>query len=152
VKLPIADCRLPIEESLSCRSFARGCHDGCEFVRFGQKRGKFSHGHDAGLDKQFQPECGFIGFFLNCADFGDKFRLAAGATTGTIVCGHRSSASDDLLGNDASGIVIFWNSACQLDDSQRKGFRARLQFSWSHDGAKLQTQSAIGNQQSSMLL
>ena len=151
MKLPIADCRLPIWESFSRRSLARGCHDCRKLVCFGQKRGKFSRGHDVGLDKQLDPQRRLVCFFFDRPDFGDEFGLTARTATGAIICSHRSSASHNLLGDDTSCVVIFWNRPCQLDDTQRKGFGSGFQFSWSHD-AKLQTQSAIGNRQSSMPL
>ncbi len=151
MKLPIADCRLPIGESLSRRSLARGRHDCRKLVRFCQKRGKFSRGHDVGLDEQFEPQCRLVCFFFDRPDLGNKFGLTARPATGAVVRSHRSSASHDLLGDDASGVVIFWNRPGQLYDTQGKSFGAGFQFSWGHD-VKLQTQSAIGNRQSSMPL
>ena len=151
MRLPIADCRLPIGKLLSRRSLARGRHDCRKLVRFGQKRGKFSLGHDAGLDEQFEPQRGFISLLLDCSNLGDEFGLTACPATGAVVSRHRSSASHDLPGNDTSRVVTFGNRSRQLNDSQGKSFGAGFQFSWSHD-AKLQTQSAIGNRQSAMPL
>lgn len=151
MKLPIADCRLPIGESLSRGGLARRCHDCRKLVCFGQKRREFSRRHDVGFDKQFEPQCRLIGFFFDRPNLGDEFGLTARPATGAVVRSHRSSASHDLPGDDASGVVIFWNRPGQLDDTQGKSFGAGFQFSWGHD-AKLQTQSAIGNRQSSMSL
>jgi len=147
--LPIAACRLPIAESFSRRRFARSGHYGGQLVGFVQQRGQFFCRQNARLDQQFQPERGFVGFFLDGADFGDEFGLTAGAATGAIICRHRSAAADDLFGDGASGIIGFWNGARQLDDSQRKSFCACLEFGRVH-GANLQTQSAIGNRQSAI--
>jgi hypothetical protein len=151
MKLPIADCRLSIGKLLSRRSLARGRHDCRKLVRFGQKRGKFSLGHDAGLDKQFEPQCRLVCFFFDRSNFGDEFSLATRPATSAIISRHRSSASHDLPGKDTSRVVTFGNRSRQLNDSQGESFGAGFQFSWGH-GSKLQTQSAIGNRQSSMPL
>jgi len=151
MKLPISDFRFPIGESLSRRSLARGRHDCCKLVGFGQKRRKFSRGHDVGLDKQFEPQGRLVCLFFDHAELGDEFSLTARPATGAVVCSHRSAASHDLLGDDASCVVIFWNCPRQLDDPQGESFSSGFQFSWSH-GAKLQTPSAIGDRRSSMPL
>jgi hypothetical protein len=148
-KLPIADCRLPIGKLFAGRGFARRRHDGGQFTGFQQQRGKFSRGHDAGLDEQLQPQRGFIRLFLDDSDFGDEFGLAAGAATGAVIRGHRGAAADNLFGDHASGVVGLGDCARELDDSQRKSFRADFKFSRVH-GANLQTQSAIGNRQSAI--
>ena len=145
-QLPVAGCRLPIGKSLSGRGFARCRHDRGEGAGFLQERRQFSRGHCPGFDEQFEPQCGFVGFFLNDSDFGDEFGVAAGAATGAIIRRHRSATANDLFGDDASGIVIFWNHLRQFNDSQGKRFGARFQFGWIH-GAKLQTQSATGSRQ-----
>jgi len=149
IRLPIADCRLPITDSFSRRRFARCGHDGGQLVRFIQQCRQFFCRQNARLDQQFQPERGFVGFFLDGADFGDEFGLAAGATTGAVIRRHRSAAANDLFGDGAAGIVGFGNGARQLDDSQRESFRAGFEFGRIH-GANLQTQSAIGNRQSAI--
>ena len=148
-QLPIADCRLPIKKSFSGRGFARGGHDGGDLIGFLQQGGQLARGHRAGLNEQFNPQRSFIRFFFYGSDLGDEFRLAAGAATGTVICRHRSAAANDLLGDDAPGLVGLGDRARELDDSQRKGFRAGFEFSWIH-GANLQTQSAIGNRQSAI--
>jgi hypothetical protein len=148
-KLPIADCRLPIGNLLPRRSFARGGHDGRKLIGFSQERGQLALGHRSGFDEQFEPQRGFVRFFLDGSDFCDEFSLAAGAATGAVVRGHRSAAADNLFGNDASGVVGLGDGACELDDSQRKCFCASFEFSGIH-GANLQTQSAIGNRQSAI--
>ena len=148
-KLPIADCRLPIGELLPRRSFARRCHDCNKLVGFLQQGGQLACGHRARFNKQFEPQRGFIRLFLNGSDFGDEFGLAAGAATGAVIRRHRSAAADNLLGDDASGVVIFWNRPCKFDDTQGKGFGSSFEFSWVH-GASLQPQSAIGNRQSAI--
>ena len=148
-KLPIADCRLPIGGSLPRRSFARRRHDGSEFAGFCQEGGQFARRHSARFNKQFEPQRGFIRFFLNGSDFGNEFSLAAGAATGAVIRRDRSSAANNLSGDDASGVVGLGDGACELDDSQRKCFRASFEFGWIH-GANLQTQSAIGNRQSAI--
>ncbi len=148
-QLPIADCRLPITKSFSRRSFTRGGHDGGECVGFVEQRGQFLCRHRAGFDKQFQPQRGFVGFFLDGSDFGDEFSLAAGAATGSVIRRHRGAAADDLFGDGTSSVVRFRNGARELDDSQREGFCAGFEFCRVH-GANLQTQSAIGNRQSAI--
>ena len=147
--LPIADCRLPIKKSFAGRGFARGGHDGCQCVGFVVQRGQFLCGHRAGFNEQFEPQRGFVSLFLDGADFGDEFSRTAGAATGAVICRHGSSAADNLSGDRPAGIVRFGNGARQLDDSQRKRFRAGFEFGRVH-GANLQTQSAIGNRQSAI--
>ena len=149
MKLPIADCRLPIKKLFAGRGFAGGCHDGRQGVSFIKQGGQFARGHDAGFDQEFEPQCGFIGFFFNDPNFSDELCLTARTATRAVICSHRSAAADNLFGDDAGGIVIFWNRFCQLDDSQSKSFRARLKFNRSH-GMKLQIKSAIGNRQSAI--
>jgi hypothetical protein len=148
-RLPIADCRLPINGSFTGRRLARGRHDCSKVVGFLQKRRQLARRHYARFDEQFEPQRGLVGLFFNRANFGYKFRPAPRAATGAIVCGYRSAAANDLFGDDTSGIVAFWNSPGQFDDSQGKRFGARFQFDWIH-APKLQTQSAIGNRQSAM--
>jgi hypothetical protein len=140
--LPIADCRLPINGSFAGRSFARGRHDGSKVVGFLQKRRQLARRHYARFDEQFEPQSRLVGFFFNRANFGYKFRPAPSTATGAIVRGHRSAAANDLFGDDTSGLVVFWNSPGQFDDSQGKRFGARFQFGWIH-APKLQTQSAM---------
>jgi hypothetical protein len=147
--LPIADCRLPINGSFAGSRLARGRHNGGQGVGFFEQGGQFFCRHDARFNQQFEPQGGFVGFFFDRANFGDEFRPAPRATRRAIIRGHRSSAPDDLFGDDATGIVIFWNRTGQFDDSQSKGFGAGFQFNWVH-GVKLQIQSAIGNRQSAI--
>ena len=147
--LPIADCRLPIKASFAGRGFARRGHDGSKFIGFFEQRGQFFYGHDACLREQFEPQSCFVRFFLNSADFGNKFCGAARAATGAVVCRHGSSAPQNLFGNDAARVVVFWNRPAHLDDPQGKSFRSCLKFGRIH-GIKLQTQSAIGNRQSAI--
>ena len=141
-KVPIADCRLPIKKSFAGRSFARGGHDGHKLIGFSQERGQLALGHRSGFDEQFEPQRGFIRLFLDGSDFCDEFSLAADAATGAVVRRDRSSAANNLFGDDASGVVGLGDGARELDDSQRKCFHASFEFSWIH-GANLQTQSAI---------
>jgi hypothetical protein len=145
--LPIADCRLPIAKSFAGRRLARCSHDGGEFVGFSKERGQFHCGQNPRLDEQFEPESGFIGFFLDRSDFCDELGLAARAATGAIVGRHGSSASQYLFGNNTPRVVVFWDFAAHLDDPQCKCFSSRLEFGGIH-GMRLQTQSAIGNRQS----
>ena len=149
MRLPIADCRLPIKKSFSCGSFARRCHDGGKLIGFIQKRRKFARRHDARLDEQFEPKRRFISLLLDCSDFGNEFSLTTGTTTGAIVGRHRSSAAQYLLGDDAGRVIVLGNRPGQLDDSQGEGFGSGFQFGWI-PAARLQTQSAIGNRQSAI--
>ena len=149
MKLPIADCRLPIKESFAGRGFARSGHDGGEFVGFLQQGRQFARRHDAGLDKQFEPERSFISFFLDCPDFGDEFRLTRGTATGAIVGRDRGAAANNLLGDDSSRIVTLWNRAGQFDDAEGKGLGVLLQLDGGH-APNVQTQSAIGDRQSAI--
>ncbi len=148
-RLPIADCRLPIGNLLARRGDARCSHDSSEFVSFFQKRGELPCWHDVRFHQKFQPQCGFIGFLLDSPDFRDEFSLTAGTATGAIIRGYRSSAANDLFGDDSSCIVVFWNRPCKFDYSEREGFGSGFQFGRVH-GANLQTQSAIGNWQSAI--
>ena len=149
MKLPIADCRLPINGLFAGRGFARGGHDGGQFVGFVEQVGQLACGHDAGFNQQFEPKCGLVGFFFDDSDLGDEFRRTTRTATGAVVGGNGSSAADNLLGDGAGGVIILWNCLGQLDDSQSKSFCPGLEFNRSH-GVKLQTQSAIGNRQSSI--
>ena len=149
MKLPIADCRLPITDSLAGRSFARGCHDGREFVGFVEKCRQFLGRQNAGLNQQFEPQGGFIRLFLDRSHFGDKLGLAAGAATGSIIRGHRSGAAQDLFGDDAPGLVAFWHRPGHFDNAEGKSFGSGFKLGWVH-GVKLQFQSAIGNRQSTI--
>ena len=148
-RLPIADCRLPIKKSFAGSGFARCGHDGGEFVGFVEQRGQFLCGHDAGFGEQFEPQGGFVGFFLDGADFGNKLRLAARAAAGAVVRRHGSSAPQYLLRNHPASVVVFGNCPAHFDDAQGKGFGACFQFNRIH-AEKLQTQSAISNRQSAI--
>ena len=147
--LPIADCRLPIEPSFAGRRFARRGHDGSKLAGFRQQCGQLAGGHRSRFDQQFQPQGGFIHFFLDYSNFGDEFGLTARAATGAIIGGNRSAAADNLFGDDPSGIVTFRNRPGQFDDAQGKGFGSCFQFGRVH-GANIQIQSAIGNRQSAI--
>jgi hypothetical protein len=149
MKMPIANCRLPIKGSFAGRRLARGRHDCSKIVGFLQKRRQLARRHYARLDEQFEPQRGLVGFFFNRANFGYKFRPAPRAATGAIVCGHRSAAANDLFGDDTSSIVAFGNRPGQFNDSQGKCFGPYFQFDWVH-ATKIQIQSAIGNRQSAM--
>jgi hypothetical protein len=148
-KLPIADCRLPIGKLFARRRFARGGRYGCEFVCFRKEGGELACGQRARFNKQFEPKCGFVRLFLDGSDFGDEFGLAAGAAAGAIIRRHRSTAANDLFGDNTPGVIGFRDCARELDDPQRKCFRTGFEFSWIH-GANLQTKSAIGNRQSAI--
>jgi hypothetical protein len=149
MKLPIANCQLPIKESLSCRSFARGHHDGRKLVCLGQKSRKLSGSHRSRFDQQFEPQCRLIRLFFDRADLGDEFSLTTSPATRPVICRHGSAAANDLLGNRPSGIVVLRNGPGQFNDAERKSFSSGLQFGGIH-GSKLQTQSAIGNRQSAL--
>jgi len=149
MKLPIADCRLPIGELFAGRGFARRCHDGSQFVCFLQQRGKFFRGHDFGFDEQFEPERGLISFFFHGSNFGNEFCLAAGATTRPIIRRDRCSTADDLFGNNSPGVVGLWNRPGQFNNPQGKCFGTIFQLQGCH-AAKLRKQSAIGNRQSAI--
>ncbi len=126
--------------SRSC--FARARHNGRQLVGFLQQRDQLACGHCAGLDEQLEPQRGFVGFFFDRADFSDEFGLATRSATSAIIRGDRSAATDNLLGNNAASVVVFWNGASQLDDPQSKSFRARFQLGGVHD-SKLQIQPAV---------
>jgi len=147
--LPIADCRLPIGRSSAARSLSRGGHDGRQGVCFLQQRGQFPGGHDAGLNQQFEPQCGFVGLFFNRANFGDEFRPASRTARGAIVRGHRGSTAHDLLGDGPGGVVFFGYSLGELDNTQSERFGSVLQFNRVH-GPTLRLQLAIGNRQSAI--
>jgi hypothetical protein len=147
--LPIADCRLPIGKLFARRCLTRGGHYGRKLVCFRKEGGELACGHRARFNKQFEPQCSFVSLFLNGSNFGNKFGLAAGAAAGAIIRRHRSTTANDLFGDNTPGIIGFGDCACELDDSQRKCFRAGFKFSWIH-GENLQTKSAIGNRQSAI--
>ena len=147
--LPIADCRLPIYRLFAGRRLTGGSHDGSQSVGFFQQGGQLFCSHDVGLDQQFEPQGGFIGFFFDSANFGDEFSPAPCATRRAIIGGHRSSAANNLPGDNTASIVIFGNCPGQFNDPQSKGFGASLRFNWVHD-VKLQIQSAIGDRQSAI--
>jgi hypothetical protein len=147
--LPIADCRLPINGSFTRRSFARCGHDGREFVGFCKQGRQFLCRYDAGFGKQFEPQRGFVSFFLDCSDLGNELRLTARPATGAVVGRHGSSTPHDLLGYHTACVIVFGDRPSQLDDSQGKGFGSEFQFAWIHTPT-LQTQSAIGNRQSAI--
>jgi len=147
--LTIADFRLLIAELFSRRGFMRSGHDGGQFVGFLKQGGQFSRRHDFRFHEQFEPQRRFIGFFFDDSDLGDKLSLTTGATTGAVICRDLGAATDDLAGDNASGIVVSRNRPGQLDNPQGKGFGTGFQFVGVH-GGKLQTQSAISNQQSAI--
>ena len=148
-RLPIADCRLPIKASFAGRGFARRGHDGSKFIGFFKQCGQFLRGHDAGFGEQLEPQSGFVGFLFDGANFGNEFCLTASAATGAVIRRHGSSAAQNLLGNDAPGIVVFGNCPAHFYNSQGKRFGSGFQFGWV-PALKLQTQSAIGNRQSAI--
>ena len=148
-RLPIADCRLPIRASFARRGLARRGHDGGQFIGFFEQGGQLFCGHDARFGKQFKPKGGFIGFFLDGADFGNEFRLAPRTATGAVIGRHRGSAPQNLFGNDAASVIAFGNCPAHFDDAQGKGLGSGFQFDRVH-ATKLQTQSAIGNRQSAI--
>ncbi len=149
MRFTIYDLRFTIRASLARRDFARRRHDRSEFVGFVQQCGEFPCRHDAGLDKQFEPQRGFIGFFLDRSDFGNEFGLTSRSTTRAIICCDRSSTPQDLLGNNAARVVVFGNCSAHPVDSQSKSLGSRLEFGWLH-AAKLQIQSPISNRQSAI--
>lgn len=149
MKLPIADCRLPI--SSACGGFAQGGHDGGQIVCFLQQRRQFAGGDGSRFGEQFKPEGGFIGFFFDDANFRDEFRFAASSACGPVIRRQGSSAADDLFCNDASHVIGLGNRARQFNDAKRKVFGSLFQFGWVQ-GAKLSSQSATGNRQSAMAL
>jgi len=148
-QLPIADCRLPINGLFAGRCLARGRHDSRQGIGLFEQGGQFFCGYDFGFDQQFEPQCRFVGFFFDRADFRNEFRTATSATRCAVIRCHRSPAANDLFGNDTSSIVIFGNRSGQFDDSQSKGFGSGFQFGGVHS-PKLQIQLAIGNWQSAI--
>lgn len=147
--LLIADCRLPIKESITGCSFARCDHNGGKVVGFLQERRQLADGHQPGFNQQFEPQCGFVSLLFHRTDFGDEFSLAAGAATGAIICRYQGPTANNLFGDDTPCIVIFGNRAVQFDDSQGKGFSSGFQFGWVHP-PKVQIQSAIANRKSAI--
>jgi hypothetical protein len=144
--LLIADCWFSIGDSLPRRSFMRCGHDCGQIISLLQQCRQLACRHCTGFDEQFEPEGGFISLFLNDSNFSDEFGMATGPATGAVIRRHRGAATDDLSGDHVSGIVVSRNRPCQFDDSQGKSFGACFQFGRIH-GVKLQTQSAISNQQ-----
>jgi hypothetical protein len=142
MKLPIADCRLPIV-ALSARcSFSRSRHDGGQVVGFLQERGQFAFGNNSCLGKQLKPQRGFARFFFNGSHLGGKFCFASSATPGAVIRRHRGAAANDLFGNNTSRIVALRNGSRELDNAERKSFRALFEFGRIHVPT-LRNQSAI---------
>jgi hypothetical protein len=150
MKLPIADCRLPIAQLSVRRRFAGCGHDGGQVAGLLQERGQFALGNDSCLGQQLKPKSGFIGFFLYGSHLGYKLCFASRTATGSVICGHGCAAADDLLGDNASSIVTFRDGAREFDNPKSERFGALFELERVH-GPKLQKQSAIANRQSPIL-
>ncbi|HTY87514.1 MAG TPA: hypothetical protein VMB80_08625 [Candidatus Acidoferrum sp.] len=148
-KLPMADGRLPINGSFAGRGFARASHDGGQGIGLLRQRRQFFYGHNAGFDRQFQPQRSFVGFLFHCADFGNELRLAARTATGAVICRHGGSTAQNLPGNDAASIIVLGDRPTHFDDSQGESFGAGFQFGWDPI-PKLRIQLAMGNRQSAL--
>lgn len=141
--------RWPMGESFAGCRFARGGHDRRQFVRFREQSGKFCFWQDTGLDRQFEPKRGLVGFFLDDSNFGDELGLAARPATGVVVGRDGSSAAENLFCDYPASIIALGNFPAHLDDTERKRLGACLQLDWVH-AANVQTQSAIGHRPSAI--
>jgi hypothetical protein len=149
MKLPIADCRLPIAESAAHRSLARCGHDRGQVIGLLQERGQFGLGNNARFDEQFDPESSLVCFFFNGSDFRNKFRLAPGAAGCAVIRGHRSAAANDLSGDNPPRVIILRNRSRKFNDPEGETFGVLFKFRWIH-GSKRQNQSPIANRQSAI--
>jgi hypothetical protein len=151
MKLPIADCQLPIAKLATRDGFARGGHDGGEVVGFLQKSGELAFWNDSGFDQQFKPQSSFVGFFLNCPDFCCEFCFAPSAAGRTVVRSYGSSAANDLFCDDTPRIIRLGDGSRQLNDPKRKRFGSLFQFGGIH-APKLQKQSPLADRQSPIIV
>ena len=151
MKLPIADCRLPIAKLAAGGGFTGGGHNCCEVVGFLQQSGELAFRYNSRFNEQFEPQSGFIGFFFDRADLGDEFRFASGATCCPIIGGHRCAAADNLFGNDSSSIIALGNCSGEFDNPKRKSFGALFEFRGIHT-PNLRNQSPIANRQPAISL
>ena len=149
-KMPIADCRLPIAELSARRSFARCCDDRGQVVRLLQKRGQFALGNNSGLGKQLKPQSGFVCLLFDSSRLRDKFGFASSAAARAVIGRHRSSAADDLFGNNSPCVIAPRHRAREFDNPQSKSFCALFEFGRIHVPT-LRNQSAIANRQSAIL-
>lgn len=150
-ELPIADCRLTIEDLRAGSGFARNGHNGSQVIGFLQQRGNLAGGHNFRFAKQFQPERRLIGFFFHGSDFRDELGFASRATRCPVIGGNGGSAANDLFGNDIPSEISSGNCSRSFNDPKREGFGPLFEFSGIHT-AKLPNQSPIANRQSSIPL
>jgi hypothetical protein len=150
MRLPIANCQLPIGELFPSGGFSRTGHDRSEFIRFGQKRRKLAGRHDSRFDEQLNPQSTLVRFFFDGSNFGNEFSATSCATTCSIIRSDGCAASQNLATEHAPGFVVFGYRSCHFHNSQGKGLCSDFKFAWVHV-AKLRTQSAIGNRQSAIL-
>ena len=151
MRLPIADCRLPIKRSRAGGGFARSGHNGGQIIRFLKERRQFSGGNNSRLTERLEPERCFVRLLLHCSYFGNEFRLASSAARCAVICSDRSPTANNLICDSASGDIGFRNSPGQFDDSKGEAFGALFQFDGVHC-RNVSEQSAIANRQSSIPL
>ena len=147
MKLPIADCRLPITSSTARCGFARRGHNCCEVVGLLQKSSEFALGNGSRLNEQFEPQSRLIRFFFDGANLSIEFRLASSAAGRPIICGYRGATSNNLLRNNAPSVIALWNCPGQLDNAKGKSLGALFELDRIH-APNLQNQSPIANCQS----
>ena len=150
MRLPIADCQLPIANSAARSCFVRGCHDGGQIIRFLKQCRELLGGDGPGFSKQFEPQSGFVRLLLlNGSNLCDEFSFAAGAAGRAVIRRYLSATANNLFGCDASRIIGFGNAPRQFDDAKRESFGALFQFSRVH-ARKLLNQLAIANRKSTI--
>lgn len=147
MKLPVADCQLPIAGSAPRRCFARGRHDGRQIIRFLKQGGKLGGFDRSGFSKQLKPKGSFVRFFLDCPNFCDEFGFASSSAGCPVVRRHGRATTDNLFGNDTSGVVSLGNTFRQFNDAKRETFGPLFQFGRVH-ARKLLNQLAIANRKS----
>ena len=111
--------------------FARSHCNRRKLVAFLKKWINSRQFQEFGGDYQFEPETGFIRFFLNNTGFVDevssRFRPAKSAVVGR----DRTSASDDLIRNHISA-PSSGQCVSQFEDSQGEGFGSFFHFGFIH--------------------
>lgn len=126
-QLPIADCQLFRRR----RRFARRGEDGGDLSRFWLQVGQSLGRHHFRLGDHLQPELHFVRFFFGDPDLGDELGFRSILARGAVIRRDRSARARNLIREDAA-----FHSPRQLlrevQHSQRKGLRPRLQILRSH--------------------
>ena len=166
-KLPIADCRLPIETARLLTtagapiegvkalvvgfSISRyrlpGCgHNRCKFVGLLEKLSQSLPRDYLRFSEQFEPKSSFVSLFLNDPNFCREFCLAPRSATRSVVRRNRRPTSYQLRGDCPSGNRS-WDRSAKFENARRKRLGPSLQFPCVHE-RRIGCPSPIGNAQS----